>query len=168
MRLLNLTSAHGPVLLDLVAQRATLWSAFTLAAQGTDGTLALNGHAGATAAPGLITGNETPAPTLRRIVRVPVTVQDGLVTVFGARLSPAMLHVECRHDRAALHTCTLCSHLTEAPDRICTPCAGAYRHWVTSGGTCPACGEVRIVSWVHEGAETGWAECHACGYARDF
>ncbi|GAA5533827.1 hypothetical protein [Deinococcus aluminii] len=159
---LHLLTPHGPATLNLHQQADALHALLSLAAQGMTAQATLSGARGMTAPHGQLT-SEGPLHA-GAALRLTVQVQDGHVNVCGVRVTRAMFLIRPRAQPAALHPCTLCVRLTEAEDRVCDGCASAYSHWVTQGGTCPSCEEVRLVRRVHEGSGEGWEECHACPY----
>lgn len=160
MSFLTVLSGAGPAALDLAFHAAALSQLLTLATRGGEGTLPLPATCGAEV-PGLVWPD---APTGTPSVIVTARAHRGEVTVEGVSVTQAMLRIRVSAEAAHLHTCSLCTMLTTVQDRVCSECATEYRHWITQGGTCPCCAEVRLVRRLHEGSCTGWEECVHCGY----
>lgn len=165
MPLLNLHTSDGPAQLNLRAHASTLNALFQLAAGGVHAQATLPATRGQSAAPGLLTAQVEASPDGTLPVTLHVT--GGQVLACGVPVTPAMLRYHPREEPGHLHTCTLCHGLTEAEDRVCSACASSYSHWITQGGTCPTCAEVRLVRRIHEGSCSGWEECHACAYTAE-
>lgn len=159
---LHLLTPHGPATLNLHQQADALHALLNLAAQGMTAQATLSGTRGINAPHGQLTteGPLHPGAALPLAAQV----EDGYVSVCGVRVTRAMFLIRPRARPAALQPCTLCARFTEADDRVCHGCASAYSHWITQGGTCPTCGEIRLVRRIHEGSGEGWEECHACTY----
>ena len=99
--------------------------------------------------------------------RLTAELRGGVLMVAGVQITRAMLVLQVEDTPSALWPCIGCSALTADEEQLCWPCRTAYRHYVTTGGRCPACRKIGLIRRQHDSGAGGWESCTKCAYTHD-
>lgn len=162
MSFLVLASAQGPVALNLHALVPRLAPLLALGQEVT-ASVDLPVQGTTEQRTGLVWPH---VPLTQGETQLTATLQGGVLTASGVPITRTMLHLRVDETPGTLRPCIRCNRMTGDEEHLCWTCRTEYRHYVTTGGLCPACGEMGIIRRVHDSGSSAWESCVKCTYDR--